>query len=129
MSYQPEGGEEHLLEWYYGQEEDLKAQFVADLLSLAWVDEWDEETDCVALTGQYLGLNELVIDIKLATYWLHIRPVGIWKPDSRDFIILLCCEKNGDDYDPPLSKALEYKTAWEQHKGEIYDRTFGRTFV
>jgi hypothetical protein len=123
--YRPKGVRCQIEEWYEEQDGDIQGEFDLALLVLAENEEWSETTDCVALAGDYLGLYELVIDVTLEDKFVAVRVIGIWRPDSPNFIMLVCAEKDTSNYVPLLKKALEYKEAWEQRReGEIYDHIF-----
>jgi len=127
MDYWPEPGVNLIGDWYDLQEDDVRAEFDVALLILSSNEDWIKIPEFNPLRGKNAGLYEILIDIRLPREKKkrHFRPIGIWRPDSRDFILLLACEKRGKNYDPPLDKALEYKADWEQHeKGEIREHNF-----
>jgi hypothetical protein len=117
--YQAEDGESQFQAWYERQETGVKGYFDGQLYHVS-TNENAPETEFMRLPG-YEGLFELVINIELDYGVIAAIPIGIWQPDSPNFIILQCSERVGDDYDPPIYKALEYKQAWENHRGVIND--------
>jgi Phage derived protein Gp49-like (DUF891) len=126
MDYWPEPKLNLVQEWYDNQEDDVRAEFDVTLQTLSAFEDWLRTPDFRALKGRHAGLYEILIDIRLdhEKKKRHFRAIGIWQPDSRNFIILLVCEKTGHKYEPPLEKARSYKVAWEQHrKGEIYEHS------
>lgn len=118
--YRPEGGKSQVQAWYRDQGAEIQAQFDDFLDLLSQLE--DIEIDCTPLTGDYLGLYEIIIDVEAPYGVVNVRPIGVWQPDSRNFIILTCCIKNGDKYNPPLELAVAYKATWESGKGGTDDR-------
>jgi hypothetical protein len=121
--YAPDPPENPIRDWYEGQEDEVQLDFDYALHTLAETYDWTTVKEFRALKGRYLGLYEVAIDVK-SYYWKkkrYFRPIGVWQPDSSDFIILLVCEKKAGMYTPPLSRALEMKSQWEKG-GTIYDR-------
>lgn len=121
--YCPDWPENPIQDWYDDQEDEVTLDFNFALHTLTVTYDWTGLKEFRALKGRYLGLYEVVIDVKVY-YWKkkrYFRPIGIWQPDSSDFIILLVCEKSGGIYTPPLSRALEIKSQWEKG-GKAYDR-------
>lgn len=127
MDYHPEPGVSPIGDWYDQQEDEVRAEFDVGLLILSSNEDWTKIPEFKPLKGKNVGLYEILIDVRLPheKKQRHFRPIGIWRPDSRDFILLFVCEKSGKNYNPPPEKALEYKAAWEQHKkGKIYEHNF-----
>ena len=121
--YRPKDGFSQIEAWYDVQDDGVRAEFDFALFALAEIYDWSDETDCIALGGDFLGLFELIIEAETDLgEFVQIRPIGFHVPDSCDFIILLCCEKHGTTYDPPLTKAVEYKQALQERgEGELED--------
>jgi hypothetical protein len=125
--YWPDRNRNLVRDWYDGQEDETQAEFDFALLLLASTPDWVKLPWVIPRKGRYVGLYEIVVDIKLPyeNKKRRYRPIGTWRPDSRDFILFLVCRKTGRDYDPPLETALQCKVAWEQEQqGEIHDHEF-----
>jgi hypothetical protein len=127
MDYWPEPGVNLVQAWYEEQEDEVRAEFDYALLALSETIDWTGVPEFRPLKGEHLGLYEIVINVQLPAEKKkrRFRPIGMWQPDSCDFIILLVCEKKGKHYEPPLSTAVDYKVAWKEHgTGEIYEHNF-----
>jgi hypothetical protein len=127
MNYWPEPGINPIEDWYARQEREIRAEFDIALVILASNEDWANVPEFRPLKGKNAGLYEIVIDVRLPyeRKQRHFRAIGIWQPDSRDFILLIVCEKTGKTYNPPLETALDYKNRWErERKGEIYGHSF-----
>jgi hypothetical protein len=125
--YWPDPNTNLAQDWYDLQEDEVQAEFDIAVILLAATVDWSKLPGFIPRKGRYTGLYEIVVDVKLPyeKKKRHYRPIGIWRPDSQDFIILLVCEKNGKTYDPSLDTALSHKRAWEQErKGDIHDHKF-----
>ena len=129
MDYCTESGQNLIQEWYEAQGDAVKAEFDATLLTLGATEDWTATgvDEFKVLTGRHAGLCELRFDIGVRepgsrkSSKRRFRPVGIWRLEYRDFIILLGCEKSGRIYIPAdaFDLALEYKALFEQGRGTI----------
>jgi hypothetical protein len=123
--YRPQPGLNPVQDWYDGQDGAVRGEFDIALMTFAALDDWTAAVEVGALSGKYLGLHEISVDVLLPNdSELYFRVIGAWLPDSCDFVLFLVSEKRGSEYHPPLDKALEYKNIWEQKKGEIYEHEF-----
>ena len=107
-------------EWYALQDDQVRAAFDGTLDLLEAMPDWTD-TDIVKVLEKHLGLTEIVIDIKKKRPFRHIRPVGIWHPQERLFILLGGCEKSGRIYIPAntFDEALKYKARLDAGRGAI----------
>jgi hypothetical protein len=123
--YWPQPGENLVQEWYDKQiDDEVRAEFDYVLSMFAATQDLENIPEFRPLKKKYAGLCEIVIDVKLPheKKKRHYGVIGIWQPDSSDFILLLVSEKNGKTYNPPLQDALTLKADWEdKKKGKIYD--------
>lgn len=123
MDYCTEDGRNLIQEWYAAQAEAVKAAFDATLFILAATEDWTVKKfdGFKILTERHVGLGEIRFDLMLNRKKRKFRPVGIWPPSGRDFMILLGCEKSGRIYTPlnAFDLALEYKAQFEQGRGTI----------
>jgi hypothetical protein len=123
--YCPVNGENPIQNWYDEQEDEVRSEFDFALGVLSVTEDWTKVPEFRALKGRYAGLYEVLVDVKLfyERKKRHFRSIGIWRPDSCHFIILMVCEKTGRIYTPPLSSALELKARNEKEKaGMTHDR-------
>ena len=124
-------GRNLIREWYDVQDLEVQVAFDGTLLRLRAVDDWLDRRvkEFDVLRERHAGLAELRFSVPALhpdtgkKYKRRFRPVGIWRPEMRDFIILLGCEKTGGSYKPhgAFDLALEYKALFEQGSGFIHD--------
>ena len=103
MAYCMEGSGENLIAtWYEAQDPAVQAAFDATLLTLGDTPDWSDEEvkEFKVLTQEHVGLGEIRFNIEWKEegrrpYKRRFRPLGIWPPTGKDFIILLGCEKSG----------------------------------
>ena len=96
-------GKNLIQQWYSEQDEAVQAVFDETLLTLRAVDDWADPDvkEFKELTREHRGLGEIRFDIPAVDpntknpFKRGFRPVGIWRPDRREFIFLLGCEKSG----------------------------------
>lgn len=123
--YYPEPGVNPVQEWYDGQDDLIRSEFDVALITFAALDDWTNAVEVSPLTGKYSGLYGIHVDVPLPNdSEINFMAIGAWQLESPNFVLFMVSEKRGDDYDPPLNKALEYKSAWEQGKGEIHEHQF-----
>jgi len=132
LNYRLDGAEKPLIvEWYDAQDANVQAEFDIVLSLLAGTKEWTDSSRTRSLvkafgvlTGKHAGLCELrFYTLSKPSTKRRFRPAGIWRPDDREFIILLVCEKSGRIYTPlnAFDTALKYKSELEQGRGYIDD--------
>ena len=121
-------------EWYSAQDDAVQAALDATLYLLRATNDWLDERvgEFKQLTGKHAGLSEIMFDIQArqpgGRQWTkrRFRPAGLWRPEQRDFILFVGCEKRlrGLIYIPAgaFDRALEYKVAFEQGKGGLRER-------
>ena len=129
MDYRTDGGHNLIQQWYNRQDVAVQAAFDQTLLTLRAVDDWTDPDvrEFKELTGRHRGLAEIRFDIPAIhpetrkPFKRRFRPAGIWRPEKRDFILLLGCEKRGRTYIPhdAFGLALSYKAQFEEGKGTI----------
>ena len=125
--YCPNPPDNPIQDWYDDQVEEIAVAFDFALHIVARTEDWKKSEIrplVVPIEDPYVGLYKILVDVELSYQKEKrlIRPIGIWRPDSRDFIILLVSTEHGNDYDPPLIRALELQARWEKKEGETYDR-------
>ena len=126
-------GKNLIQQWYSEQDEAVQAVFDETLLTLRVVEDWADPgvMEFKELTREHRGLSEIRFDIPVVDpntkklFKRRFRPVGIWRPDRREFIFLLGCEKSGRTYKPhnAFGLALAHKEQFEQGKGMICEHT------
>jgi hypothetical protein len=129
MDYCTDDGRNLIQEWYAAQDDAVKVAFDATLFTLAATEDWEAASvqEFKVLTERHAGLGEIRFDVEAKEPgWKkprkrRFRPVGIWHPGEREFILLLGCEKSGRIYTPlnAFDLALEYKAQFEQGRGTI----------
>lgn len=128
--YSPEPGVNPVRDWYDQQiDEEVRAEFVYALSMLTATADWEHAPDFRPLKKKkFAGLFEIFVDVRVPheKKKRKYRVIGMWQPDSSDFVLLLVSEKKkGQIYDPPLEVALTFKVDWEQkRKGKIDDYRF-----
>ncbi len=131
MDYETEDGLNLIQQWYEVQDDDVRAAFDATLYILMGTEDWDHPNvkQFKVLTGKHVGLCEIRFKTDARhpngkSYKRRFRPVGVRLPDSRDFVLLLGCEKKRMNYIPPnaFDLALDYRLQYfEQGRGSIYE--------
>lgn len=119
--YCPNPPENPIQDWYDEQVEEVAIAFEFVVRMVARTEDWRKSELrplIVPLEEPYAGLYEILIDAELSEEeTILIRPIGVWRPDSSDLIILQVSTKRADDYYPPLSVALELRLRWEAGEG------------
>ena len=128
MDYVSDGGENYIRRWYKGLDDDqIRADFDATLFTLAATEDWTHKRvkTFKILTGAHIGLCELRFTVELNGKKRRFRPLGIWRKDSRDFILLGGLEKSGRIFIPPnaFELAFKRKAAFESGKGKLDEHT------
>ncbi len=108
-------------DWYSLQDDEVRAEFDGTLTLLEAMPDWTKTDIVKQLERTHIGLTEIVIDLKRRRPFRHIRPVGIWHPPERVFILLMGCEKSGRIYIPAnaFDEALKHKARIEAGRGAI----------
>jgi len=129
--YFPETGGCPIREWYARQDAAVQANFDATVNILRATDDWtaSEVKEFKLLSAAHAGLAEIVFDVEVRKAGARkvskrkFRPVGVFRPEEREFIFLLGCEKSGRIYIPSdaFEKALKLKAAFEKGLGAIDD--------
>jgi hypothetical protein len=120
-------------EWYKVQDPEVRARFDATLFILGATEDWDDENveEFKALTKAHAGLGEVRFFVDALTpgakrpHKRRFRPVGIWPPIiSREFIMILGCEKSGRTFKPhdAFGLAVRHKALLEQGRGTTNER-------
>lgn len=125
--YWTEDGRNLIWEWYEAQDEEVQAAFDGTLLRLRAVDDWLDQRvkEFDLLKRHHAGLGELRFSVMARhpatgkSFKRRFRPVGVWRQEERDFIILLGCEKTGGNCHSSFDLALQYKALFEQGRGTI----------
>lgn len=124
--YVTEGNRDPVKEWYDAQDDAVQAEFDAALLILRATHDWSRKKRVKKLTGRHRGLTEIIVNLSVGRgVRRRLRPVGIWRPEHGDFILLMGCEKKmrGSVYIPSgaFDTAMDYKAAFEAGKGSLRD--------
>ena len=127
--YWTEDGHNLIQQWYEDQDDEVQAAFDGTLLRLRAVDDWLDRKvkEFDLLSRQHEGLGELRFYVwedhpdTGKQFIRRFRPAGIWRPEKREFILLLGCEKAHGSYIPhdAFDLALRHKTLLEQGRGTI----------
>jgi hypothetical protein len=127
MDYHTEDAGNLITPWYASVNDKVRAAFDGVLDTLANTKDWDDP-DLYEfknfVTGEFVGLAELRFSIKEKhTVKRRFRPLGIWRPQDREFILILVCEKSGRMKIPPnaFELAMEYKRQFDQGRGMLYE--------
>jgi len=126
--YCPNPPDNPIQNWYDDQVEEVTIAFDWGMRAVAQTEDWKKSELrplVVPLQGEFAGLYEVPVSVEVPynkKETLLLRPIGVWQPDSSDFVILQVSVRRGDSYDPPLSDALELKARWEAREGKTYDR-------
>jgi hypothetical protein len=128
FDYINEDGEELIEDWYKEQDDAaIRVQFDATIFILAATEDWTHRRVKAfkVLTGRHAGLCELRFTVEVDRKKRRFRPLGIWRKDSRDFILLGSCEKSGRILIPSnaFELAVHYKAEFEGGRGRIRERT------
>lgn len=111
-------------DWRAKQDDRVRAAFdgTIELLESRSSD-WSDIDLIKMLERECAGLWEVIIDLKDKKPYRHIRPIGIWHPEERIFILLGGFEKSGRTRipDDACSEALKYKAQYLSGRGVIDD--------
>lgn len=133
LDYQTEDGRNLTREWYETQDAFVQVAFDATLRILRAESDWSQmEEEFKVLTRAHSGLCEIrfyvdVYDRVRRRYRRRrFRPVGIWRPEERVFILILGCEKSRMNYAPhdAFGWALRLKADLEAGKGELHEHVW-----
>ena len=124
--YLPDWKLDPVKEWYDAQDDAVQAAFDTALLVLRATKDWSRKKRVKVLSGKHQGLTELIINIEVKRgVRRRLRPVGIWRPEHGDFILLMGCEKKmrGSVYIPAgaFDTAMDYRAAFNAGKGTLCD--------
>lgn len=116
-------------EWYAVQDGAVKAAFDMTLRLLSNQREWKGRREFKVLDGPHSGLSELRFNLDVYNPTTRrqskrrFRPVGLWRPEVREFILFLGCEKSGRMSIPPnaFDLALKYLAEFNAGKGTIHE--------
>lgn len=131
LDYVDPFGRNYVEEWYQSQDAEVRAEFDATLLILRGTEDWKGKRvkEFKELHRLHPGLSEIKFEVEAKhpdgrKYQRHFRPAGIWRPQHRDFIILLGCEKSGRIYTPlnAFDTAMRHKADFEHGQGRTHER-------
>ena len=123
--YVTEDGRNLLLEWYAEQDESVQARLDHVVLLAKAEDDWiePEKRWFSELTKKHAGLSEFRFTVEGRFVDRKFRPVGLFRPHTREFIFILGCEKKlgGLIYvpDKAFDTAMKYKADLEAGHGGI----------
>jgi hypothetical protein len=126
LDYRTKEGLTLIVDWYNGQDIEVQVAFDVVLSILAGTRNWDDP-DLYEFkefkTGKYVGLSEVKFSVDQGGKKRIFRPIGIWRPDSQEFILILGCEKSGRIKIPSdaFDLALRYKAEFEDGKGSVHE--------
>ena len=131
LDYCDENGVNLIRGWYVAQDVAVRVAFDYALRTLEETRDWTKPRFEMfkVLTGKHVGLCEIRFSVEENKKpKRRFRPVGIWRPDSRDFILLIGCEKKmrGGIYIPvsAFDLAMNYKAQYEQRRGTTCEHIF-----
>jgi hypothetical protein len=123
MDYLTADGRNPILEWYADQDSEVQAALDFTMHQLKVTDDWTEPPckQFSVLERKHAGLSEL-------RFWTgnrKFRVAGLYRPNRRDFIMLVGCEKwlRGIFYKPTgaFDLAMKYKQDFEAGKGHVVE--------
>ena len=124
MDYVTIRGQNPVREWIAAQGKEVRASLNFLVYQLRVRDNWlePEFNGFSLLKGKHLGLGEL-------RFWTEderkFRIAGLYRPEHRDFICLVGCQKwhRGSIYKPfgAFDLAMKHKRNFDAGKGEIVD--------
>jgi hypothetical protein len=112
-------------EWYAAQAVEVQAQFDHVVLLALAEDDWVEPEKWwfKQLDRAHLGLSEFRFSVRGKLFIRRFRPAGCYRPDVREFVFLVGCEKKlgGLKYvpDKAFDAALKHKADLELGKGRL----------
>ena len=129
--YVSETNENLTARWYEAQADEVKAEFDVTLSILSQTDDWTEPPieQFKVLTGRHAGLDEIrfYVDEReagAARATRHrFRALGVLSRDTRTFVLIAVCEKQGMNTIPPLTfdRALTLRQTLKEGKGSIHE--------
>lgn len=131
--YVTEEGRCLINEWYAAQDENVRAEFDVTIAILAQTDDWTEPeiAEFKLLTGRHAspGLGEIRFYVDAVTPGARrprrrrFRPIGVLRPEQREFVLILGCEKFRMNTVPAgaFDEALRYKTEFDEGRGWTRD--------
>jgi hypothetical protein len=121
-------------DWYGAQDPAVQAAFDVVVLILRDTEDWtaSDVEEFKRLEEPHVGLSEIRFQVDVPRrgnrnpYKRHFRPAGLYRPEERDFVFLVGCEKSGRIYTPAdaFDQALRYKTQFESGLGVTDDHRF-----
>ena len=127
MDYHDGDGQNLINRWYESQDDKVKAHFHYVLNEVAVTRELDDSPSFNRLKYRHIGLFTIRFEVIGGGKKRQFRPVGFWKLNSNELILVDGCEKSGRFTIPPgvyetaLQIQLEYYT---EGKGMIYEHSF-----
>lgn len=130
IAYYPKGKGCPVRDWYDVQHPKVRAELDFTLGILKGADVWIGRDEFKELTGEHAGLCEIRFNVQFpkpgspsGQVKRRFRPLGIWRPREREFILLVGYEKSGRLWLPPnaFTLALKYKREFELGMGELHD--------
>lgn len=130
LDYFTEQGTCPIREWYVNQAPAVRAAFDATVFILRGINDWlaPEVKEFKLLDAPHEGLGEIRFDVEERgergrMRKRRFRPAGLYRPEQREFVLLVGCEKGGRNYWPPkpFDQALKYKALFEQGRGVTGD--------
>ena len=126
MDYVTPRGENPIQAWYAKQDPDVQAALDFTIHQLKVTDDWVEPgcKQFSLLEHKHAGLSEL----RFWTSKRKFRVAGLYRPNHRDFIMFVGCEKwlrGIFKYKPTnaFDAAMKFKNAFEAGKGYAIDHT------
>lgn len=100
--YITEGHTCPILDWWAAQDEEVQAAFEILIKALSETEDWEalepSRRKHKVLTGKHAGMCELMFTVNGKG---KFRPLGLWRPEQRDFILLGGCKKRRSSTIPP----------------------------
>ncbi len=126
LEYVTADGISPVQDWYEAQEDGVRAAFDNVILLLRAVEDWlnPERVEFANLKREHVGLSEVRFWFKPRFLAKHrkFRVAGLYRPDEREFVLLVGCEKRLRSlYIPrdPFDLAMTYKQHLEVGEGGL----------
>lgn len=130
IAYHPKGEGCPIRDWYEAQHPKVQVAFDFTLATLKGTDVWVGTKEFKELTREHLGLAELRFNVEFpkpgspsGRVKRRFRPLGIWRPREREFVLLVGYEKSGRLRLPPnvFVLAFKYKREFGLGMGELHE--------
>jgi hypothetical protein len=129
--YVTEEGQNLIRLWYAKQGQEARAEIDVGVAVLRQTPDWlDPELELFkVLVGKHQGLSQIRINFGVRPPGTkkqtvrRIRILGVYRPEAREFLMILGCEKFGMNTTPPnaFDDALRYRNEWSLGRGWTHE--------